>query len=64
MLVVDILHEFELGVWKSLFIQLINLLCTVGKCTEIGSDTLVTELDARFVHDFLLFVTQFTSSHP
>ena len=48
MLVVDILHEFELGVWKSLFIQLIRLLYAVGKSTEIGSETLVTELDARF----------------
>ena len=63
MLVVDILHEFELGVWKSLFIQLIRLLYAVGKSTEIGSETLVTELDARFVYDFLLFVMQFTSLH-
>ena len=45
MLVVDILHEFELGVWKSLFTQLIRLLYAAGK----GSETLVAQLDSRFV---------------
>ena len=44
MLVVDLLHEFELGVWKSLFTHLIRLLYAAGK----GSDSLVAELDARF----------------
>ena len=44
MLVVDLLHEFELGVWKALFTHLIRLLYAAGK----GSDALVTELDARF----------------
>ena len=44
MLVVDLLHEFELGVWKSLFIHLIRLLYAAGK----GSDRLVMELNARF----------------
>ena len=29
MLVVDLLHEFELGVWKSLFIHLLHLLNTI-----------------------------------
>ncbi len=47
MLVVDLLHEFELGVWKTLFIQLIRLLYAAGKD---GSETLVAELDSRFVH--------------
>ena len=45
MLVVDLLHEFELGVWKTLFTQLIRLLYAAEK----GS-TLVTELNARFLH--------------
>ena len=47
MLVVDLLHEFELGVWKSLFTQLIRLLYAAGK----GSETLVAELDSRFALD-------------
>ena len=53
MLVVDLLHEFEIGVWKSLFTHLIRLLYAAGK----GSDRLVTELDARFelVHIIVSF---------
>ena len=50
MLVVDLLHEFELGVWKTLFIQLIRLLYAAGKD---GSETLVAELDLRSVHGSL-----------
>ncbi len=51
MLVVDLLHEFELGVWKSLFMQLIRLLYAAGKSSEeLGSEALVTELDSRFVY--------------
>ncbi len=46
MLVVDLLHEFELGVWKSLFIQLIRLLYAAGKDS---SESLVAELDSRSV---------------
>ncbi|KAF9470994.1 hypothetical protein BDN70DRAFT_820597 [Pholiota conissans] len=46
MLVVDLLHEFELGVWKQLFTHLIRLLYAAGK----GSDELVTELNARSAH--------------
>jgi hypothetical protein len=42
MLVVDLLHEFELGVWKTLFTHLIRLLYAAG-----GSDRLVIELDSR-----------------
>ncbi len=49
MLVVDLLHEFELGVWKALFTHLIRLLYAAGQ----GSDVLVTELDARFVSRYL-----------
>ena len=43
MLVVDLMHEFELGVWKALFTHLIRILsaATVG-------DTLVNELDRRY----------------
>ena len=29
MLVVDLLHEFELGVWKSIFIHLLRILETL-----------------------------------
>ncbi len=43
MLVVDLLHEFEIGVWKSLFFHLIRLLYAAGD----GTDTLVVELDQR-----------------
>ncbi|KAF8164086.1 hypothetical protein BJ912DRAFT_864221 [Pholiota molesta] len=44
MLVVDLLHEFELGVWKTLFTHLIRLLYAAGQ----GSDTLVVDLDKRY----------------
>jgi hypothetical protein len=30
MLVVDLLHEFELGVWKAIFIHLIRILIAAG----------------------------------
>ena len=55
MLVVDLLHEFELGVWKSLFMHLIRLLYAAGK----GSDRLVMELDARF--EYVLVIVLFYS---
>ena len=45
MLVVDLMHEFELGVWKTLFTHLICLLYAAGN----GSDKLVVELDCRYV---------------
>ena len=45
MLVVDLLHEFELGVWKTLFAHLIRLLYAAGG----GTDKLVLELDRRSV---------------
>lgn len=41
MLVVDLLHEFELGVWKALFIHLLRILNAVDKA-------LVHELDRRY----------------
>ncbi|KAH9476132.1 hypothetical protein JR316_0011703 [Psilocybe cubensis] len=44
MLAPDILHEFELGVWKSLFTHLIRILYAASK----GSDDLVSELDKRY----------------
>jgi hypothetical protein len=40
MLVVDLMHDFELGVWKSLFIHLVRILMSVDK-------NLVHELDHR-----------------
>ncbi|KAF9053252.1 hypothetical protein BJ165DRAFT_1339511 [Panaeolus papilionaceus] len=45
MLVVDLLHEFELGVWKTIFSHLIRLLYAA----DAGSDKLVLELDSRLV---------------
>ncbi len=43
MLVVDLLHEFELGVWKAFFTHLIRVLYAAGD----GTDRLVIELDKR-----------------
>lgn len=31
MLVVDLMHEFELGVWKAVFVHLVRMLYTLGK---------------------------------
>jgi len=42
MLVVDLMHEFELGVWKALFIHLIRIL-------NAKSPALVNEMDYRYV---------------
>lgn len=44
MLVVDLMHEFELGVWKALFTHLIRILSAAG-----AGDALVHELDRRYV---------------
>ncbi|KIO27586.1 hypothetical protein M407DRAFT_23129 [Tulasnella calospora MUT 4182] len=41
MLVVDLLHEFELGVWKAVFIHLVRLLHTLGP-------TVVDRFNERF----------------
>ena len=40
MLVVDLMHEFELGVWKSLFIHLLRML-------DAHDSRLLDELDRR-----------------
>ena len=45
MLVVDLLHEFELGIWKALFSHLIRVLYAAAL-----NGSLVTELDRRKVH--------------
>jgi hypothetical protein len=42
MLVVDLMHEFELGVWKAVFSHLIRILYAAG-----SSGRLVGELDRR-----------------
>jgi len=44
MLVVDLLHEFELGVWKALFTHLIRILHAADP-----RGGLVAELDRRYV---------------
>jgi hypothetical protein len=42
LLVVDLMHEFELGVWKRLFIHLLRMLASVNP-------SLLYELDHRHV---------------
>jgi hypothetical protein len=49
MLVVDLLHEFELGVWKALFIHLLRIL-------EAMNPALLHQLDQRYVCPLSLFV--------
>jgi hypothetical protein len=51
MLVVDIMHEFELGVWKAIFTHLIRLLYAAGP-----GGRLVTELDRRCVFSKILML--------
>lgn len=51
MLVVDLLHEFELGVWKTLFTHLIRILYAA-----LPGDSLVIELDKRCVNVKLFYV--------
>jgi hypothetical protein len=46
MFVVDIMHKFELGVWKALFIHLLRILEAVDK-------SLLIELDHWCVRDRL-----------
>jgi hypothetical protein len=43
-MVVDLMHEFELGVWKALFTHLIRILHAASK----SSGTLTDELNARY----------------
>jgi hypothetical protein len=40
MLVVDLLHEFELGVWKAVFIHLLRII-------ESVDESLIAELNRR-----------------
>jgi hypothetical protein len=42
MLVVDLMHEFELGVWKAIFIHLMRILYAAA-----SGGQLVAELDRR-----------------
>jgi hypothetical protein len=42
MLVVDLMHEFELGVWKAVFIHLLRIL-------DCQDESLTHELDRRHV---------------
>jgi len=46
MLVVDFMHEVELGVWKVLFAHLIRILYAVDKTMK--TEKLVADLDKRF----------------
>ena len=46
MFVPDILHEFELGVWKGTFNHIVRLIHAQG-------DAAVKEFDRRYVTDFL-----------
>lgn len=41
MLVVDLMHEFELGIWKALFIHLLRVL-------NAENPSLVHQLDQRY----------------
>ena len=45
MMVVDLMHEFELGVWKTLFTHLIRILYAVSE----RPGALVDELNSRYV---------------
>ena len=49
MLVVDLLHEFELGVWKALFTHLIRVLYAAA-----SDGSLVAEMDRRQVDSSFL----------
>ena len=47
MLVVDFMHEFELGVWKALFVHLIRILYAAAPGGQ-----LVAILDERYIEIF------------
>lgn len=53
MLVVDLMHEFELGVWKNLFIHLLRILLAVDK-------KLIHDLDRRCVLHYTEWTIKFT----
>jgi hypothetical protein len=44
MITPDLLHEFEIGVWKAVFIHLIRILLATN-------ETQIPELDRRYVMD-------------
>ena len=46
MLVVDLMHEFELGVWKAVFIHLLRIL-------DCEAESLKHELDTRYAYLYL-----------
>jgi len=50
MLVVDLMHEFELGVWKSTFIHIIRVLFAA-----VPGGHAVAELNARYVYPYRLY---------
>lgn len=52
MFVVDLLHEVELGVWRSLFVHLLRLLQAVNRSQ-------VQELDLRCVTQRNVFLVRF-----
>jgi hypothetical protein len=47
--VIDQMHEFELGVWKELFLHLMRILAA-----SVTGEALVNEFDRRCVHLFSL----------
>ena len=47
MLIVDLLHEFELGVWKAIFTHLMRILYAAG-------GTLIQQLNYRYFTDPVL----------
>ena len=51
MLVVDLLHEFELGVWKAIFIHLLRILETLKQLQ-------ISEMDKQWtLNDCMFFQT-------
>ena len=54
MFIVDLMHEFELGVWKSLFIHLLRML-------DAFDNHLLNELDRRYEQFWLIFLCTHTS---
>ena len=51
MLVVDFMHEFELGVWKALFTHLVCILYTAEQGGGLGAN-----LDKRYNQSLVLLV--------
>ncbi|EGN91729.1 hypothetical protein SERLA73DRAFT_164395 [Serpula lacrymans var. lacrymans S7.3] len=51
-LVVDLMHEFELGVWKSIFIHLLKILECVNTCPVDTLDMRNSEMKKMAAHNF------------